>query len=143
MRNKIIAGLATVMMAVSAIVPAQAQGFGASASAIATAAPSTIDQVRHHRGYSRDRGYYRGRGYYNDRRYYRRDRGSAVAAGVAGLAVGALVGSAVANQNRYYAPAPVYAGGGDWHAYCASKYRSYDVRSGTYLGYDGYRHPCR
>jgi hypothetical protein len=26
--------------------------------------------------------------------------------------------------------------------YCASRFRSYDPRSGTYLGYDGYRHAC-
>lgn len=142
MRKKIIAGLATVMMAVSAVAPAQAQGFASSVSAVTTAAPSNIEQVRHHRRYSRHRGYHRHRGYYRHRDYRRHDRGAAVAAGVAGLAVGAIVGSAIANQNQY-APAPVYGGGGDWHAYCASKYRSYDVASGTYLGYDGYRHPCR
>lgn len=38
----------------------------------------------------------------------------------------------------YGAPAP--AGGGA--AYCAQRYRSYDPGSGTYLGYDGMRHPC-
>ena len=27
-------------------------------------------------------------------------------------------------------------------AYCAQQYRSYDPASGTYLGYDGLRHPC-
>lgn len=27
-------------------------------------------------------------------------------------------------------------------AYCAQRYRSYDAASGTYLGYDGQRHPC-
>jgi BA14K-like protein len=27
-------------------------------------------------------------------------------------------------------------------AYCAQRYRSYDPASGTYLGYDGLRHPC-
>ena len=26
--------------------------------------------------------------------------------------------------------------------YCAQRYRSYDPSSGTYLGYDGIRHPC-
>jgi hypothetical protein len=25
---------------------------------------------------------------------------------------------------------------------CAERYRSYDPASGTYLGYDGQRHPC-
>ncbi|MGH1575171.1 BA14K family protein [Methylobacterium sp. P31] len=27
-------------------------------------------------------------------------------------------------------------------AYCQQRYRSYDPASGTYLGYDGQRHPC-
>jgi BA14K-like protein len=31
--------------------------------------------------------------------------------------------------------------GGD-ASYCAQRYRSYDPASGTYLGYDGQRHPC-
>ena len=26
---------------------------------------------------------------------------------------------------------------------CAQRYRSYDPASGTFLGYDGARHPCR
>ena len=37
------------------------------------------------------------------------------------------------------APAPV---GDDAVAYCMQTYRSYDPASGTYLGYDGLRHPC-
>jgi hypothetical protein len=37
----------------------------------------------------------------------------------------------------YYASA---AGPND--AYCASRFRSYDPASGTYLGYDGFRHSC-
>ena len=37
------------------------------------------------------------------------------------------------------APAP---GDDDSVAYCMQRYRSYDPRSGTYLGYDGQRHPC-
>lgn len=32
--------------------------------------------------------------------------------------------------------------GGDTAAYCQQRYRSYDLSSGTYLGYDGMRHPC-
>ena len=51
----------------------------------------------------------------------------------------------------YYAPEPYYADpgpyeadptGGDPAGYCMQRFRSYDPRSGTYLGYDGYRHPC-
>jgi hypothetical protein len=30
----------------------------------------------------------------------------------------------------------------DNSGYCSQRYRSYDPASGTYLGYDGRRHPC-
>ena len=36
-------------------------------------------------------------------------------------------------------PAPA---GDDSVAYCMQRYKSYDPASGTYLGYDGQRHPC-
>ena len=42
-----------------------------------------------------------------------------------------------------YAPGPVVverSGGAE--AYCEQRFRSYDPASGTYLGYDGMRHPC-
>jgi hypothetical protein len=76
--------------------------------------------------------------------------GWGIAAGVLG---GALLGSAIANSRPYYydgpyAPAPVYGPGPGYYAgddavaYCMSRFKSYDPRSGTYLGYDGYRHPC-
>ena len=32
--------------------------------------------------------------------------------------------------------------GDDAEAYCIQRFRSYDPESGTYLGYDGLRHPC-
>jgi hypothetical protein len=40
----------------------------------------------------------------------------------------------------YREPRPRY-GSGDV-AYCASRFRSYDPETGTFLGYDGLRHPC-
>jgi BA14K-like protein len=40
-----------------------------------------------------------------------------------------------------YAYTDTYAAGGD-SASCAARFRSYDPASGTYLGYDGQRHPC-
>lgn len=36
---------------------------------------------------------------------------------------------------------PVAIAGGD-ASYCVQRYRSYDPASGTYLGFDGMRHPC-
>ncbi len=70
-------------------------------------------------------------------------------AAIGGFAAGALLGSALAAPNYYYddpgyyyAP-DVYAGPNpSAEAYCAQRYRSYDPASGTYLGYDGVRHPC-
>jgi hypothetical protein len=78
---------------------------------------------------------------------------------------GAVIGGALASQSYgyydggpgYYAPG--YATGyyddgyaddgvvavapaGDDDSYCRQTYRSYDPRSGTYLGTDGFRHPC-
>ncbi len=49
-----------------------------------------------------------------------------------GAAIGGMMGAATAP--RYY--------GGRSVEWCMHHYRSYDPRSGTYLGYDGYRHPC-
>jgi hypothetical protein len=44
-----------------------------------------------------------------------------------------------------YSPGPGYAtgyGGGSDVAYCQQRFRSFDPASGTYMGYDGLRHPC-
>ncbi len=64
----------------------------------------------------------------------------------AGLLGGAILGSALASRPYYaydYYPAPTYGPpAGDAVAYCMQRFRSYDPGSGTYLGYDGYRHPC-
>ena len=104
----------------------------AGALAIKTAAPTTIETV-----------YWRGRGW-------------GWGAG-AGFAAGAIIGGALARP-YYYGPGPYYSGpayygapapgyyaappAGDAVAYCMQRFKSYDPRSGTYLGYDGYRHPC-
>ncbi|KLK93869.1 hypothetical protein AA309_05085 [Microvirga vignae] len=85
-----------------------------------------------------ERRYY-DRPYYGRRYgYYRRDRGDALAAGALGLATGAIIGGAIAQSQAQAAPAY----GSNVQAYCAQRYRSYDPASGTYLGYDGLRHPC-
>jgi BA14K-like protein len=77
----------------------------------------------------------------------------------AGFAAGAIIGGALAAPYYYgpgpyyYAPPPppppVYYGGptaapaaGDAVAYCMQRFKSYDPQSGTYLGFDGQRHPC-
>lgn len=68
-----------------------------------------------------------------------------------GLIAGAIIGGALATAPYgpgYYGPGyyppPVAYGPppGDAVAYCMQRFRSYDPGSGTYLGYDGLRHPC-
>jgi hypothetical protein len=84
--------------------------------------------------------------------------GYGVGVGVGALATGALIGGAIASQNQgyYYGDYPGYSdpgyvysnvgpvayNNGGTVAYCEQTYRSYDPASGTYLGYDGFRHPC-
>ena len=87
------------------------------------------------------RGY---RPYYRDRYYYRRDNGAAVAAGVAGLAAGALIAGAIANQAQAQPAAPPPPGTVDpqMAAYCARKYRSYDPATGTFMASNGMRYVC-
>jgi hypothetical protein len=67
--------------------------------------------------------------------------GHHAAAGLFGFAAGAIVGSAMAQQQQ---PEVVYVQpGNDWVAYCFSKYRSYDPATNLYVGYDGNYHQCR
>jgi hypothetical protein len=42
----------------------------------------------------------------------------------------------------YAAAAPQAQAAGDAVAYCRQRFKSYDMRSGTYLGTDGQRHAC-
>ncbi len=100
----------------------------------------------------------------------KRDRSDAIAAGVIGLAAGAIIAGALsqpstptyapAPQPRVYyppqpayntypaAPAPVqYRGGAQpwsqaWYNYCSQKFRSFNAKTGTYRGYDGADHFC-
>ena len=111
----------------------------ADALAIKNAAPAAVESVQWRRGWG-------GAG--------------------AGFVAGAIIGGALAAPYYggygpyYYAPPPpvyygppaaVYGGpapgygepvAGDAVAYCSQRYRSYDPASGTFLGYDGLRHPC-
>lgn len=124
--TKLLSAAMAGLLAAASLSPAavQAAGFptilGASKAEDATLEPVHRRHYRHHRHY---RGY---------------NTGAAIAAGIIGLGVGA----AIASQPRYYDEGPAYRDP-DYDAYCFSKYKSYDPRTGTYLGYDGYRHPCR
>lgn len=120
------------------------------AYALKNSAPSSVDHVR----WGGHGGWHGGHGWH----------GGGWGWGVgAGLATGAIIGSALAapyyyggyypgyggyyDDPGYYAQDPgyyaePYGGGGDATGYCMQRYRSYNPRTGTYLGNDGYRHPC-
>ena len=53
---------------------------------------------------------------------------------IGGLAAGAIIGGAIASGQAQARSDEV--------AYCSQRFKSYDPASGTYLGYDGLRHPC-
>jgi hypothetical protein len=91
----------------------------------------------------------------------RADAGDALIGGLAGFAVGTIFGNATAQPRYYraprvyyveppppivYEPVAVYYAPPpwtpEWYSYCARKYRSFDARSGTFVGFDGYRHLC-
>jgi hypothetical protein len=110
-----------------------------SRSALQNAMPSSVEAVQYRRHY--------------------RSRGSGwVGPGIAGALIGGAIIGATRPYGYYdpygydaygyapgydqgYAAASPYAGGRDV-AYCVRRFRSYDVASGTYLGFDGQRHPC-
>jgi hypothetical protein len=58
-----------------------------------------------------------------------------------GLLGGAIIGSQYPYYGSGYATYPQDGGRGS-SAYCASRFKSYNPATGTYLGYDGLRHPC-
>jgi hypothetical protein len=80
----------------------------------------------------------RWRGHHHRSRHWHRHGPSGAAIGL-GIAAG-IIGAGIAASAA--APPPVYVVPNDAVAYCMRKFRSYDPASGTYLGYDGYRHPC-
>ncbi len=134
-----VASAAIALGALALAAPVSAAPSGPALALKAAAPASGIEQVQFRRGYRG--GYYRG------------GRGIGIGAGIVG---GAIIGSMLAAP-RYYGPyygrrtyyydapppARVYvAPPDDAISYCMSRFRSYDPASGTYLGYDGYRHPC-
>ncbi|WP_256754315.1 BA14K family protein [Mesorhizobium sp. Mes31] len=121
------------------------------ATTLATLPAASADEWRHHRHHG---------------------NGDAVAAGVLGLAAGALIVGALANDQpppddygdgyyyrdvrprpapvrRYYAePRVVYNDSyaepwtRDWYEYCSDRYRTFNSRTGTFTGNDGEQHFC-
>lgn len=145
-RTGIVTAALTSMVALTGVAPAQAQNvtlsFGQQQQVVRTYCdryPNDYDC----------RGYYDGdwgrRDYSN---FYRNRRSDLdpMAAGIFGLAIGAIVGGAIANQNQNQGNGDVVIGRpGNYSNHvdaCYARYRSYDERTDTFLGYDGDRHRC-
>lgn len=135
-------GTALAALSFASAAPAAAQAARPDPG-IGTPFTQSVTNVQFRRGFGGGGWGHRGwggRGYYGG---HRGGWGGGAAGLGLGLAAGAIIGGAIASQPYGYQPAPIYeGGGGDAIAYCMSRFRSYDPRSGTYLGYDGYRHPC-
>jgi hypothetical protein len=93
------------------------------------------------------------------RGYYRHGYGGGWGAGLLGFGIGAIVGSALTPREVYiepdddyepaYGPAAYGPGYGpppwtpEWYTYCAQRYRSFNSRTGYFVGYDGLPYFCQ
>lgn len=107
-------------------------------------------------GRGHGKGWKGGGGRYVQNNYYGRRSSSgfnALGAGLIGLGVGAVIGSALTPREVYVTPPPrpAYRRAGyrpvawseEWFEYCYARYRSFNPRTGTFIGYDGYERFCR
>lgn len=134
MSNVVRKSAATILIAASlgSLATVTSAAPMAGALAIKNAAPASVETVRWGRGW----GW-----------------------GLGGLAAGAIIGGALAAPYYYgpgyygapYYPAPAYYGPPPGYyadapvgdvSYCMQRFRSYDPRTGTYMGNDGHRHSC-
>jgi hypothetical protein len=152
--SKIISAALIAALLPSLVLPATAAPV-ASPHGLQNVVTPSVEAVQYRRG---GRGF-RGGGF----------AGPAVGLGIAGALIGgAIIGATqpygpygyYGNPYGYYGnggyygyPAPGYPAPGyvavappypvgDAIAYCMQRFHSYDPSSGTYLGFDGYRHPC-
>jgi hypothetical protein len=134
MKTGLTAGLSALVLATSFVaLPTVSQ---AAQSNLPAGSYQVADNWNNHGGDWRWRRHgYENRGRYGHRDgYYRRDNnwGGAAAAGVIGLAAGAIIAN---NANRSYA-------GDNYYEYCSARFKSFNPRTGTYTGYDGLQHRC-
>jgi hypothetical protein len=141
----------TGLMAISSVIPAQAQIL-APKDGSADRDRVVQSYCQSHRNDRDCRDFRRGRWDNDDYgRFYRRNRSGLdnISSGLLGFTFGAIVGGAIANSNNnnnngYYGGDRV-VGGGSYSSHvdaCYARYRSYDERTDTFLGYDGRRHRC-
>lgn len=145
---------------------------GLAAAFLATTMLPVVTAEAGHRKYKRHYGGHQVV-YVKKRKKHRRNNGGdALAAGIVGLAVGAIIADQayrynqpnvvyVQPQPRYVAPQPVYRAPAPrvitydnavratyepwspgWYNWCSANYRSFNPSKGTFRGYDGLDHFC-
>lgn len=123
--HKLYAAAAVLSLAMPIGIPAHAAPIS-PASVMAKNDANVVEvQWRHHRHHGGHRHHWL------DGYRYRYGHGWGPAVG--GFVAGAAIGGALANSRAQAA---------ENNAYCSRRYKSYDPSSGTYMGYDGVRHPC-
>ena len=120
-------------------------GIGLAAGAIAGGAIAASRPWYGYGGYDYGSGYYGYNPGYSASNYSSIDYGSSYYGYNPGYSTSDSTGTDY--DLGYYGWYPGYStsystSGGQDAAYCAQRFRSYDPGSGTYLGYDGQRHPC-
>ena len=145
--QKIVVTSAIVAAVALVSVTAKAQSFNSSAAGWGPVAAQAAQALSGANAYAP--GYVAATGY----GAYAYEPGPAGASGYAAFAYEPGVGDVATTSwfsrgSGAYAYAPRALAVGNYGlgmaagAYCARRYRSYDAGTGTFLGYDGQRHPC-
>ncbi|WP_436252354.1 BA14K family protein [Neorhizobium sp. LjRoot104] len=142
MKKKLAVAFLSLITAFSGVAPAQAFP---SIGAPRIESSQDIQQVQ----YWRHRDRWEGRRYYRDRDYRRHRRGPDAGAIIGGLALGAIIGGALAQPRyerryapRYYPPRRYIRGGNAHVNWCYARYRSYRAYDNTFQPYYGPRQQC-
>ncbi|HTN63189.1 MAG TPA: BA14K family protein [Devosia sp.] len=146
--GKSLAAMAMVStIAVSSIIPAQAQILSQNKAPSYGQRDRVITSYCDRNPRDRDCRSYRRGGWHDsdyDRFYHSRRSGlDNIASGLFGFGFGAILGSAIANSNNNNDRVIGRADGYSAHVEaCFNRYRSYDERTDSFMGYDGIRHRC-
>lgn len=108
---------------------------------------SYVDRRNYNRGREYHAPRYSSRNYNNYRGYRRNNNGNAIAAGIVGLAAGAIIASELSRSSRRV-DSSIHGGSykpysPEWYRACARKYRSFNPDTGRYVTYGGERRLCR
>ncbi|UJW85817.1 BA14K family protein [Devosia sp. SL43] len=139
-----VAAALTGLLAITSIVPAQAQSVTFGANQRDRVITSYCESHRRDPDCRRFQNGNWNNGDYDN--FYRRNRGGLdnIASGFFGFTFGAILGSALANGNNGGGNVVVRRGN-SYEAHveaCYDRYRSYDEETDSFMGYDGRRHRC-